>query len=32
VVRHERHVFPGDRSAVRLAAVRAALVLLAEPV
>src|SRR4051812_1503464 len=32
VVRHERHVFPGDRSAVRLAAVRAALVLLADPV
>ena len=32
VVRHERHVFPGDRSAVRLAAVRAALALLAEPV
>jgi nicotinamide-nucleotide amidase len=31
-VRHERHVFPGDRSAVRLAAVRAALALLAEPV
>src|SRR3954452_11008422 len=32
VVRHERHVFPGDRSAVRLAAVRAALALLAKPV
>jgi len=32
VVRHERHIFPGDRSAVRLAAVRAALALLAEPV
>jgi nicotinamide-nucleotide amidase len=32
VVRHQRHVFPGDRSAVRFAAVRAALVLLAEPV
>jgi nicotinamide-nucleotide amidase len=32
VVRHERHVFPGDRSAVRLAAVRAALALLADPV
>jgi nicotinamide-nucleotide amidase len=31
-VRHERHVFPGDRSEVRLAAVRAALALLAEPV
>jgi nicotinamide-nucleotide amidase len=31
-VRHERHVFPGDRSEVRLAAVRAALTLLAEPV
>ena len=31
-VRHERHIFPGDRSEVRLAAVRAALTLLAEPV
>jgi nicotinamide-nucleotide amidase len=31
-VRHERHVFPGDRSEVRLAVVRAALTLLAEPV
>lgn len=31
-VRHERHVFPGGRSEVRLAAVRAALALLAGPV
>jgi nicotinamide-nucleotide amidase len=29
-VRHERRVFPGDRSAVRLATVRSALSLLAE--